>query len=247
MKKILMIFFLIVSKTAFCLPGDIVYDPVVDASIGAMHTSMVGQFGIEIGKIVDEIGRLDTQIKQLNQELAQLGNYNWNTSQNKINELGGIVSKGNTLAYSASNINEKFSATYPGYKPPTNYSDHYKDIVNTTQNTLNQILQSMGSSASDFENENTRLKMLQDQAQNADGQTKAMQAASQIASAEVEQLQLLRQTVIAQTNAQTAYYAAETQKEASKKAAFDSLLNDSSHNVTGKLNENPINNDPFSK
>lgn len=246
MKKILILCFLIASQMAFGFPGDIVYDPSVDASIGSMQGAMVGQFGIEIGKISDEVVKLDTQIRQLNQELAQLGNYNWNTAQDKINQLGRMVDKANTLAYSASNINSKFSTTFPGYKPTSNYSDQYKDIVDTTQNTLNQILQAMGSSAANFENEDARLQTLHAQAQSANGQTKAIQAAAQIASAEVEQLRLLRQTVIAQTNAQTAYFAAETQKEASAKAAFDSYLSDSRHDVTGKLNEHPIN-DPFGK
>lgn len=220
--------------------ADIVYDPKVDETLSS-------NFVLELTNTGNTVSQLIAEVELIKQELARLGNYDWNTSQDKINELGGIVSKGNTLAYSASNINEKFSATYPGYKPETNYSDHYKDIVNTTQNTLNQILQSIGSNAADFENENSRLKTLQNKVENADGQTKAIQAASQIASAEVEQLQLLRQTMIAQTNAQTAYFAAETQKEASKKAAFDSLLNDSNHNVTGNLNEHPIDNDPFNK
>ena len=100
--------------------------------------------------------------------------------------------------------------------------------MNTTQNTLNGVLQSLGSSANDFQNENTRLSFLQNQAQSATGQTEAIQAASQIASEQVSQLQLLRQTIIAQTNAQATYYAAQMQQQASSQAELSQVINNGS-------------------
>jgi len=59
-------------------------------------------------------------------------------------------------------------------------------------------------------------------------------------------LQLLRQTVIAQTNAQNTYYAAQIQKEASAKQAFDDLVDNAKTGASNKLDQNPIN-DPFDK
>lgn len=196
----------------------------------------------EAGLLTQQLNNLIQQVKYTQQELAQLGNYNWNTSQSVINQLGNQVNQANTLAYSAGNIDSNFRKIYPGYQtnPTASYANQYQNIVTTTQNTLNSILQSMGLSAADFANENTRMQALQNQAQNADGQTKAIQAASQIASAEVEQLQLLRQTVIAQTNAQTAYYAAQVQKEENSRADMSKIIQSGSSNITGKLDEHPL-------
>lgn len=100
-----------------------------------------------------------------------------------------------------------------------------------TLNTLNSVLQSMGTNAQDFQNENARLAFLQRQSQSAKGQTQAIQASSQIASEMVSQTQLLRQTVIAQTNAQTAYYATQVQNDASAKAELEHVIQSGSTNV----------------
>jgi P-type conjugative transfer protein TrbJ len=59
---------------------------------------------------------------------------------------------------------------------------------------------------------------LQQQVQSAEGQTQAIQASAQITSEVVSQIQALRQTVMVQTNAQTAYYATQVQNEASAHA-----------------------------
>lgn len=217
--------------------GDVVYDPTVDATLET-------NFAAELAKHAEEVSHLLTQITLIKQSLEQLQNPQWNIAQDKINELGNAVNKVNGLAYNSSNLDERFRQLYPGYgngSSAMNYSEQYKNIVTTTQNTINGVLQSLGLNAQDFANENTRLQMLQNQAQNADGQTKAIQASAQIASATVEQVQMLRQTMIAQTNAQNAYYAAQIQKEANVKRALDDELNNCSTTITGELDQHPTN------
>lgn len=181
--------------------------PVID--IGA-----ITQLGIQVGYLRQQLDAL----KQLTP-----GQYQWSNAQNLINQLGDAVQRANTLAYSAQNVDAQFRQYFPGYQAPTDYGQQYQHITRTQLDTLNQILQAMGSSAQDFQNENARLTFLQHQAQSAVGQTQAIQAAAQIASEQVSQTQLLRQTMIAQTNAQTAYYAGQVQKEASSRAELEKI------------------------
>jgi P-type conjugative transfer protein TrbJ len=218
--------------------------PVIDVAAIAKLSSELSQ----LSQIYTQLGELTTHTTLLKQELAQLTNLNWDTAQTKINELNGIVNQADTIAYSASNLDSNFRQVFPGYQSGTTstYSDQYQKIIKNTQNTLNSVLQSMGASASNFSQEQNNLDKMQSAVASADGQTKAIQAASQIASEEVSQLQLLRQTVIAQTNAQNTYYAAEIQKEASAKQAFDNLVDTSKTGASDKLDQNPIN-DPFDK
>lgn len=186
-----------------------------------------------------QLGNELTQLKQETQYIQQAlqvlqGNqYQWSNVQGLINNLGAIVQQTNGIAYSASNINQQFQQAYPGYQAPQDYSQQYKNNINMTENTLNGVLQSMGSSAQDFQNENTRLAFLQQQAQSAQGQTQAIQASAQIASETVSQIQLLRQTVIAQSNAQAAYYATQVQNDASSKAELEKVINAGSTSVPG--------------
>ena len=72
---------------------------------------------------------------------------------------------------------------------------------------------------------------MQHQAQSAQGQTQAIQASNQISSELVSQLQLLRQTVMAQTHAQTAYYATLVQQDASSRAEFEHLMQSGSVDI----------------
>jgi P-type conjugative transfer protein TrbJ len=218
--------------------------PVIDATAVAKLAGEIEQ----LSQIYTQLGELTTHTQLLNQELAQLTNSNWSTAQTEITDLGNVINKTNTIAYNASDIDGDFRKVFPGYQSgtTTTYSDQYKTIITNTQNTLNSVLQSVGASASDFSSENGRLVQLQGAFNDANGQTKAIQAAAQIASEQVSQLQLLRQTVIAQTNAQNTYYAAEIQKEASAKQAFDNFVETSQTGASDKLDQNPID-DPFDK
>lgn len=213
-----------------------------NAALPVFDWMVFGQMLQEVACLENQITELKNHGTYLQQELEQLkgGDYKWSDAQVKINEVGGLVNQTTQLAYNASDLDTNFKRTFPGYKPPTNYSDNYKNIVTNTLNTLNAILRGVGTNAANFQTESTRLKFLQDRAQNAQGQTQAIQAASQISSEEVTQLQLLRQTVVAQTNAQTAYYAAQVQKEASVNSSFDQLVSSSKQDVNGKLDQSPL-------
>jgi P-type conjugative transfer protein TrbJ len=190
--------------------------------------------GAALVQLGNQLVQLKEQTQLIKMQLEQLkGNqYDWSNAQGLINNLGSVVNQENSISYSASNINGKFKQAYPGYQPPQNFSQQYKDNSNMTLNTLNGVLQSMGTSSQDFQNENTRLNFLQHQSQSAEGQMQAIQAASQIASEMVSQIQILRQTVIAQTNAQTAYYATQVQNEASEKAELSKVISSGSTTMT---------------
>ncbi|OAI45998.1 hypothetical protein AYO45_01950 [Gammaproteobacteria bacterium SCGC AG-212-F23] len=199
-------FILVISQTANALL------PVIDA------TAL-----IQLGYQLDQ---LKQQTKFIANELANLkdGQYEWSNAQGLINNLGVVMQQTNGISYAASDLDNKFRQAYPGYQSPQNFSQQYRNNSNMTLNTLNGVLQSLGTSAQDFQNENRRLAFLQHQSQSATGQVQAIQASSQMASETVSQIQLLRQTVMAQSNAETAYYANQVQNEASSRAELEKVI-----------------------
>ncbi len=207
MRKIILIIFLFV------------FSLQVNATMPVVDYMAILQLG-------NQLILLKEQTQYIKQQLQILeGNqYQWSNAQSLINNLGSIVQQTNGIAYSATNINQKFQQSYPGYQAPQDFNQQYKNNINMTQNTLNGVLQSMGKSAQDFQNENSRLEFLQRQSQSAKGQTQAIQASNQIASEIVTQIQLLRQTMIAQSNAQTAYFATQIQNDASSKAELEKVI-----------------------
>ena len=186
--------------------------PVIDAAA-------LAQLGNQLAEL-----RVQTQSIQQGLQTLSGDQYQWSQVQPLLNQLGNIMQKTHGLSDNAARIDADFKAAYPGYQPPTNFSEQYRQNVNTTQQTFNGVLQNLGLNAQHFQAENNRLAFLQRQAQSAQGQTQAIQALSQISSELVSQLQLLRQIVMAQTHAQTAYYAAQVQQEASRRAEFETLI-----------------------
>jgi P-type conjugative transfer protein TrbJ len=173
-----------------------------------------------------QVEQLTEQTKYVRMELQQLDDaqYQWSDVRVLINHLAAIIQQMHGIAYNAANINQQFQQTYPGYQAAQDFSQQYKNNTNTTLNTLNGVLQSVGSSAQNFQNESIHLAYLQQQVQSAAGQTQAIQASTQIVAEIAAQLQLLRQAVIAQTNAQTAYYALQVQHAASSKAELEKII-----------------------
>jgi len=218
-RKTLLFLFSFMPITSWAFPGDIVFDPSVEAAVAGMASTTNANMVIQINNLVQQCAYLKQQLAVL-----QGGDYRWSDAQNKINEVGSLVSQSTQLAYNANNLDGNFRKTFPGYARTTNYPDQYQSMVTNTMNTLNGILRGSGTNAADFQNESERLKYLQTKVQDAQGQTQAIQAASQIASEEATQLQLLRQEVVSQTNAQTVYYAAEVQKEASRESSLNEVL-----------------------
>lgn len=224
MKKIIKITFIfllfIIPITTFAQLA--VFDAASFAKLVAQYNQMIAQAQI-----------LEQQATYLHQELTTLnsGQYQWSNAQSLINQLGNVVNQSNSLSYNAQNINQQFQQQFPGYQAPQNYNQQFTQNINTTINTLNGDLQSVGMSSQDFTNENARLAFLQSQVSSAQGQTQAIQASAQISSEMVSQLQLLRQVLMAQTNAQTAYYADQLQNQASSQAQFNQIINAGSTNV----------------
>lgn len=182
---------------------------------------------------ITAIVKLGEQIKYLKAQIDTLSKkqYQWSNAQDLINQLGNVMQKMDGLSYNAINIDKKFKKAYPGYVAPDNFSAQYQKNIQLSLNTINAAMQSMGMSAKDFKNENKRLDFLQSQSQKVKGQTQAIQASSQIASESVSQLQLLRQTMMAQSSAQNAYYATQLQKEASENAEIKNIINAGSTKV----------------
>lgn len=195
----------------------------------ASYTKLVAEYN----QMLNQAMLLQQQANYLHQELSTLNSnqYQWSNAQSLINQLGNVVNQGNSLSYNAQNISQQFQQQFPGYQSPQNFNQQYQQNINSTMNTLNGVLQTVGMSAQDFTNENSRLAFLQNQVTSAQGQTQAIQASAQISSEMDSQLQLLRQTMIAQTNAQTAYYAQQLQNQASSEAQVNSVINAGSTTV----------------
>jgi P-type conjugative transfer protein TrbJ len=127
----------------------------------------------------------------------------WQSNQNLLSNLGGLISEQQGLSYTFQDLAQQFQQLYPGYNA-TNTPGVQSQMAgtDTTLNTLNGALQSVQAQAENFQGEQSALQALEMKNQTAVGRLQAIQVGNEIALAQVQQVQMLRQLVMAMTNSQ---------------------------------------------
>lgn len=224
LKKIITILMLGMS---FQSQSMIVYDPVA----GALNKFAIGQRVTQLINMARELqnqAAMYTETIKSTQNAITGASFNWDNVEGIMNKLGNVIDEGESLAYSAKNIEGDFKQVYPGYgknkSEKANYQVQYKKWVNTNQDTMKGTLKSLNLSYKDLQNEKKLKEKLQTQAKTAHGQMEASQVANEMAAEEINQLQKLRQILITNASSQAEYQAFAAQKDAAVEESFNSML-----------------------
>lgn len=136
--------------------------------------------------------------------------------------LQKIVQGGEAIAYNQANLDQNFTVKFGGfgYAPSTNFPANYKSWSQTSLDSTQHSLDAANLQATQLSTESALMAQLNTSSQTADGQMQAIQAASNIASEQVDQLMKLRQLMMADMQSKAAFQASQTQIAAS--AATDS-------------------------
>jgi P-type conjugative transfer protein TrbJ len=149
----------------------------------------------------------------------------WQSNQNLLANLGGLISEQQGLSYTFQGLAQQFQQLYPGYNvTSTPGAQSPQASVDTTLNTLNGALQSAQSQAQDFQAEQTALQTLELKNQTAIGNLQAVQTGNEIALAQVQQIQMLRQLVMAMMNSQNTAAANQLNNQTQSQLAAQALL-----------------------
>lgn len=162
--------------------------------------------------VLQEANQVQMVANQLN-SLAKMPVTNWGQASSDLAALTQAVSVGQGISYTMSNVASAFQQQYPGYQAPQNFGQSYQQWGQNSLSSISAALQAAGLQSSQFSTERAALSAIQMLANNPLGQTQAIQAGTEIASAQVDQLQKLRQLMMAQIQAQGAYMANQTQTQ----------------------------------
>ncbi len=123
---------------------------------------------------------------------------------------GSQISEQQGLSYSAENLIQQFEQLYPGFQPPPGTPPASPQMsMDTALNTLNGTLQSVQMQANNFRAEQVSLSNLEMKNNAAIGALQAVQTGNEVALAEAQQIQELRQLTMSAQNAQTVATAAQ--------------------------------------
>ena len=189
----------------------------------------------EITQLANNIELVQSYLQQVQSYATQLQQYQnmiqntlnipaqvWGSIEGELMGVASVVQQGQALAYSATNIATQFENTFKGFTfTGTDFKKEYRDLSRKTMDTLKGSLMAANMQSNQFATEEMTLKQLRTMSQSATGQMQAIQVGSQIAEQQVQQLQKLRQLMMAQLNQQNTYLAGQEQKEATRKVAAD--------------------------
>jgi P-type conjugative transfer protein TrbJ len=189
----------------------------------------------EITQLANNIELVQSYLQQVQSYATQLQQYQnmiqntlnipaqvWGSIEGELMGVASVVQQGQALAYSATNIASQFENTFKGFTfTGTDFKKEYRDLSRKTMDTLKGSLMAANMQSNQFATEEMTLKQLRTMSQSATGQMQAIQVGSQIAEQQVQQLQKLRQLMMAQLNQQNTYMAGQEQKDATRKVATD--------------------------
>ena len=194
-------------------------------------------FATEITQLLNHIELIDSYLKQVQMVMNGLNQYAdmlkhgltiksqlFGAVQQDLVDLSQIVKGGFSLAYSLQNLDQTFKLRFVGYAPSTNYSQQYQTWSQTTLDTINGTLRSIGLQGNQLNSEQAVLNGLRQQSQTALGRMQAIEVGNQIGEQEVEQLMKLRAMMLADMQSKAAYQATQIQTQSTTQANSDAFF-----------------------
>jgi P-type conjugative transfer protein TrbJ len=181
-----------------------------------------------LGKMYTQIQNQVQMIEFQEQNLKNLTNQHFTNANDALLKLGDVMRRGQSLAYSANDVNTEFNKYFPGYngdkKATTNYSKDYKGLVQTNQDTMQGVMNQLNQSYNNLQQENSSIEELKQRAKAPEGEVQTAQVGNEISAEQISQLQKLKATQMAAANAQAAHYAYQAQKDAIQQQTVDAVI-----------------------
>ncbi|MBD9650023.1 P-type conjugative transfer protein TrbJ [Ensifer sp. ENS09] len=179
----------------------------------AQLVDLLKSSGLQVENQLTQISQLAEQIQNqlkiydnMLQNTSRLPNQIWGEVERDLNQLRGIVDRGQSIAFSMGNADDVLQQRFKSYADlKTNlpngesFSSTYQSWSNTNRDTIAGTLSAASLTADQFDTEEGTMDELRSMSQSADGQMKALQVGHQIAAQQVSQMQKLRGLVSQQT------------------------------------------------
>ncbi|EAI0870363.1 P-type conjugative transfer protein TrbJ [Campylobacter coli] len=201
--------------------------PVID--LGAI-ANQVKDYAMQLQQYEQLYSQLQRQIEMVKlqkQNLEKLTKEDWQSLGTVLYQVRGVMNKVNGISYDIGNVSRKFENTYKnfaGYSDDfanaTNesernkiYSDRYKQIAETNQNTFNGTLQQLELRYQDLESEDALIARLKANSQNSNGNLQVIQATNDLIAYQIDEIRKLRSVIMDQSNMLTNYLASQNNEK----------------------------------
>jgi P-type conjugative transfer protein TrbJ len=173
-------------------------------------------------------------LRMMVQNIGQLPENMKNQFLNMAQQMKQSLERGQAIAYTAANINQRFEQSFKGYDQylqkaqggNLDFTSEYKNIYQTTKDTALNALKSLGIQERDLQNDQRFMGHLRQAMNSAKGTEAAIAVANQLAYHQTESIQKLQKTVMTQANLQAEWIAHQNDTEAARQAELKSMDSD---------------------
>ena len=181
------------------------------------NIELVSSYAVQAAQLAQQIKILADDIKNSKHNSAQMF---WNIGAD-LSALAGVVQGGRAIAYSLGDLDAVWHQTYPGYTSyaPTGYYTRYQNWSQTTLDTVIGAMRAAGLQGQELNNEVSLITNLESQSDSADGRLLALNVLTQMADQQAQQMQKLREIMLADMQSKAAFYGTIIQQHADQAAA----------------------------
>jgi type IV secretion system protein TrbJ len=173
---------------------------------------------------VSQLEQLVSILKDLQQNSTGDRTVAWGEVGPTLDALARAIQVGHAMSYDLGNLSSEFQARFPGYVPPTDWNQSYREWSQSSLDTLRGTLISAGRNVSDASSIQDELEDLRSANQSINSRLGAIQIGNQLASLEIAEVTKLRQLVAAQITSQNTFAAAEEARRDGADAAFSRFV-----------------------
>ncbi|ECQ5701094.1 P-type conjugative transfer protein TrbJ [Campylobacter jejuni] len=230
--------------------------PVIDLSAIA---NQVKDYAMQLQQYEQMYSQLQQQllmVQMQKQNLERLTKEDWDNLGTVLYQTRNVMNKVNGISYDIGNVSRKFEDTYKNFEGYSNdlenatnesernkiYSDRYKQIAETNQNTFNGTLQQLELRYQDLESEDALIAKLKQNSQNSNGNLQAVQATNDLLAYQIDEIRKLRSVIMDQSNMLTNYLASQNNQRIMQQAKIDKFIEDTGYieKTWGKSNSDAL-------
>lgn len=202
--------------------GMVVYDPWNEAQNMTTAANSAKTLLNQAQQIQNQLEVIQYAVKNS----GKLSSLQWGNITQLVGKIDTISQEGLALSYASNHIEEQFKKQFPDYGGDSSlhdFSSSYRTWITSALDTFRASLHATELITSDYMTEHNVIELLKGHVTSASGRMQVLQASTEIAAENINQLQELKRIVATQANAQTAYMSSKVSQDSYKENSLHSI------------------------
>ena len=200
--------------------------PVVCGNCGTEWTQIMNNIQL-VTSYAEQISQTANQVRMIQDQIKnskQLAKGDWGNTFDQLNRLAELARRGESIAYSTTDLAKKMSDKYKGYEhwkreiSPQDFEKNYKGLSSTLGDTATNALTVANELHNQKGADEALITQLQNKSQSATGRLEAIQAGNELSGQILRQLQKMQTLMSAQIQLTSTFIQTQNEKDQIERA-----------------------------